>query len=178
MTPGVLGHGVVCGPDPAAFARNGPSLFADPVAWLVCDAVDRAVEESRQDLAGLRDQVGIIAVSEFATLGTMRSIAHTARNGRVSPLRFAGSNPGALAGVPCLSRGFRGPSLTLSMSPADGVEPAVAIASGLLSSGAASHLILAAHTVGVEHVARCVIVDETVDPCGWLEVRRLLTAEG
>jgi hypothetical protein len=178
MTPGVLGYGVVRGADPAAFARNGPSLFADPVAWLVCGAVESAIEECQQDLAGSRDHVGIIAISEFATLDTMRSIAATAGNGRVSPLRFAGSNPGALAGVSCISRGFRGPALTLSMCPADGVEPAVAIASGLLASGSASHLVLAAHAAAVEHVARCVIVSEAVDPRGWLEVRRLLTAKG
>jgi hypothetical protein len=174
MTSGMLGRSALRCADPAAFSRNGPSLYADPVAWLVCTAVEAATEECADELA--RDNVGVLVVSEFATLTTMRSIASGAARGRVSPLRFAGANPAVVAGLACITLGFRGPSLVLSMPPASGVAPAVTVASGLLSSGAASHLVLVAHSVTTEHAVTCVIVDERVSSDDWLDVRRHLTA--
>lgn len=174
MRSGVLGRATVRAADPAAFARNGPSLFADPVAWLVCGAVEAALEDRAGEPAGPRDHVGVIVISEFATLVTMRSITGSARNGRVSPLRFAGANPAVVAGLACLTLGLRGPALTLSMHPADGAEPAIAVASGLLCSGAASQVVLAAHAVTTEHVAACVIVDRAARPQDWQDARRYL----
>lgn len=164
-----MGHGTARAADPAAFAHNSPSLFADPVAWLV----SAAVEKCAHLVAGAPDRVGVIAVSEFATLVTMRAIARTASKGRMSPLRFAGANPGALAGLTCLRWGFRGPAMTLSMNPVDGVDTALVLANGLLSSGAAEHMVLATHTVAGEHTAHCVVVCRPVGP----EVRSLLLCE-
>jgi hypothetical protein len=166
VTPGVIGHGTARAADPAVFAHNSPSLFADPVAWLV----SAAVEKCAHVVAGAPDGVGVIAVSEFATLLTMRAIARTASKGRVSPLRFAGANPGALAGLTCLRWGFRGPAMTLSMNPEHGVDTALVLANGLLSAGAAEYMVLATHAVAGEHIARCVVLCLPVGP----EVRGLL----
>lgn len=178
MTAGVLGRSVLHCADPAAFARNAPSLFADPVAWLVCAAAEAATAQCAEVLARSRDDVGVLVVSEFATLTTMRSIAGSARRGRVSPLRFAGANPALVAGLVCIRQGFRGPALTLSMPVASGVGTAAAVAGGLLSSGAAGHLVLAAHTATTGHTAACVVVDGRVRPEDWLDVRAHLTAPG
>jgi hypothetical protein len=178
MRAGVLGRSVLHCADPAVFARNSPSLFADPVAWLVCAAVEAATEECADELSHAREDVGVIVVSEFATLTTMRSVAGGAAHGRVSPLRFAGANPAVVAGLACITLGFRGPTLTLSMSPADGVGPAAAVASSVLSSGAAGHLVLAAHQVTDEHVATCVVVGTRMRPADWRDVRRHLAMSG
>jgi hypothetical protein len=173
----MIGRATVRCADPATFARNSPSLFADPVAWLICAAFEAATGDNAAELAGAREDVGLIVISEFATTITMRSIAEGAGRGRVSPLRFAGANPAVLAGLACIRWGLRGPSLTLSMRPADGVAPAAAVARGLLSSGAASHVGLVAHAAGTEHVAACVIVGGPARPVDWPDVCRYLTAD-
>ena len=48
---------------------------------------------------------------------TLTAIAGTAARGFVSPLRFAGANPGVLAGLACIRWKLRGPSLTFAMAP-------------------------------------------------------------
>lgn len=174
MTGAIIGYGTVRHPDPAHFAHNQPSFFADPVAWMVHAAVDQAVSGCAPELKTARDNVGVIVISEFATLITMRAVARTAARGRVSPLRFAGAGPSALTGLTCIRQRFRGPSLTLSMCPGDGTEPAAVVAGGWLSSGVASHVVLGAHLVSDAsiHVGTCVIIRSPVEPG---ELRRLLT---
>jgi len=159
MVP-VLGFASASAADPATFSRNAPSFYADPVAWLVATAVGRAVERCDHELTRVRDDVGVVVLSEVATLTTMRAIAAGAARGRVSPIRFAGASPGLLAGLTCLRWKFRGPNLMLSMSPADGAGPAVAVVRGWLASGAARSVVLGAHFVsdGGVHVANCAIV--------------------
>jgi Beta-ketoacyl synthase, N-terminal domain len=178
VTAGVLGRSVLHCADPAAYASNAPSMFADPVAWLVCAVAEEATGQCADVLARSRDDVGVLVVSEFATLTTMRSIAGSARRGRVSPLRFAGANPAVVAGLVCIRQGFRGPALTLSMPVATGVLAAAAVADGLLSSGAAGHLVLATHTAAAGHTAACAVVDRRVRPQGWPDVRAHLSAPG
>jgi hypothetical protein len=173
----VLAFATAGGADLAIFSRNARSLYADPVAWLIAAAVDRAAELAAgrygADLAATGDDVGVIAVSEIATLATMRAIAEAAPRGRVSPLRFAGANPSTLAGLTCMRSRYRGPTLTLTMDPAAGIGPAAAVARGFLASGAARYVVLAAHFVSGagKHVANCAIAGSGES----YDVHRLLT---
>ena len=145
---------VVCA-DPEAFSRNTPSLYADPVAWLAVETARRALDQA-PDVLDAREDTAVLAVSEYGTLDTMRGIAVRVRAGRVSPLRFAGANPGLLAGAVCLQWQLRGPSLTLTMPPELGAATAEAVACGWLRQGLARHVLLLTHELrGAEHAASC-----------------------
>jgi 3-oxoacyl-(acyl-carrier-protein) synthase len=120
--PTLLGRGEATLTDDLAARHSRPSFYADPAAWLAVEAVAAALDQAALDQAAAAvtaaaEEVGVLAVSATATTHTMRGIRRTAATGRVSPLRFAGANPGSLAGLVCLQYGFRGPSLTLSMHP-------------------------------------------------------------
>jgi 3-oxoacyl-(acyl-carrier-protein) synthase len=130
--------------------RNSPSLFADPLAWLVADAVAALLEGS----AAVRDETGIIVCSETATTETMRSLAASVPSGRLSPMRFAGANPGVVAGLSCIRLGLRGPSLVLTMPPDTGRAVAALMATGWIRDGCASAVVLVEHLVrdGGDHV--------------------------
>lgn len=125
--------------------RQRPSLYADPVAWLVLDAVDHAVRGSAEQPAP--ESTGHIVVSDHCTGHTMRQIAGGLTTGRISPLRFSGANPGAVCGFTCQLRGFTGPSATLSMAPETGLPVALALARAWLSGGAATHVLVSSHHV-------------------------------
>ncbi|RKT17040.1 hypothetical protein BX285_1404 [Streptomyces sp. 1114.5] len=158
----VAALGVARAANPAEYARNAPSFFADPVAWLVAAAVERALEASPDDLTAQPDHVGVVALSGDCSAITMAAVAASASRGMVSPLRFAGSNPGVLAGLPCIRWKFRGPTLTLSMPPEHGLPAAAVAASAWLRGGQARHVLIATHLVedGV-HVARCAVTRAT-----------------
>ncbi|SER90238.1 Beta-ketoacyl synthase, N-terminal domain [Lentzea xinjiangensis] len=168
----VLGLGSLIVVDPAVFDHNAPSFYADSVAWLVAEAVDRALGQAGDQVGEVSDEVGVVVISEVATTGTMHAIGLGAARGRVSPLRFAGANPGVLAGLTCIRRRFRGPSLVLSTSPAAALGAGVAVVRGWLDSAAARYVVLAAHfvTEAGEHVVNCAIVGEgkPVDLCSVL----------
>ncbi|GGQ65139.1 beta-ketoacyl synthase N-terminal-like domain-containing protein [Couchioplanes azureus] len=115
--PPLLGRGEVALTDDIAARHSRPSFYADPAAWLAVEAVAAALGEAGAAVAQAGEDVGVLAISATATTRTMRAIRRTAAAGRVSPLRFAGANPGSLAGLVCIEYGFRGPSLTLSMPP-------------------------------------------------------------
>ncbi|MFC3997261.1 hypothetical protein ACFOVU_15120 [Nocardiopsis sediminis] len=163
--PVAAGYGEVVTEDPAAHARNAPSLFADPLAWLMAEAAAAAVQDHGADLAAAGDQVGMVTVSETGTLDTMRAIAKATARGRVSPLKFAGANPGSLAGLTCIRQGFRGPTLALSMPPADGAPTAAALAAGWLARGSARYVLIGTHRQdGTVHAARCLILRAAPGP--------------
>lgn len=120
------------------------SLYADPLAWVAVDAVQAALD--RIPLA-LGSEVGVIAVSSVGTRRTMRQIAGSvARTGRVSPLRFAGANPGSLAGLPCIQFGFRGPSLLLTMAPGAAAPYVSALAQSWLDSHMCQYVAVIEHS--------------------------------
>jgi 3-oxoacyl-(acyl-carrier-protein) synthase len=136
--------------DLAAEGRRTVSFYADPVAWLVVSAVEAALAAAPDDVRRQAAEVGALAVSGHGTRHTMRSVAAAAERGRVSPLRFAGANPGSLAGLLCITLGFRGPSLLVCMPP-DAARAAVpVIASGWLTSGQCRYVAVAEHTVDGE----------------------------
>jgi hypothetical protein len=154
-----LAIGAADGPDPAAFARNGPSFFADPAAWLVTAAVADALDACPENVLARPDAAGVIVVTQRCTAVTLQAIARTAGRGMVSPLRFAGANPGILAGLPCITYQLRGPSLVLATDPATGVPAAAAVAASWLSLRQAAYVLVAVHLAREgQHAARCAVV--------------------
>ncbi|GAB3838675.1 beta-ketoacyl synthase N-terminal-like domain-containing protein [Kribbella italica] len=137
--------------------RRIPSLYVDPVAWLLLESAERAIGNNLDDVRG---EVAVLVVSTYATLDTMAGIAGTATSGRVSPLRFAGASPGGAASLTCLVHGFRGPSLLLTSGPESSWPVAVTMARSWLRTGAAVRVILSVHTVDAEagHQVRSVVV--------------------
>lgn len=150
--------------DLAACSRNIPSQYADPVAWLATAAVAQAIGQSSADVLGQPDDVGVLAVSDECTAVTLRDIAAGMRRGRISPLTFAGANPGSLAGLPCLRWRLRGPTMTLTMPPARARVAASAIVRFWLASGQARVVLELNHwrepTAGADdpHVVTCRIL--------------------
>jgi hypothetical protein len=153
------GAATVTAVDATTLTRNGPSFFADPAAWLVTAAVRDALDTCPEELLSTPDDVGIVVVSNECTARTMRDIASSTGKGLVSPLRFAGANPGVLAGLPCITWKLRGPTLTFSMDPAAAVEVAATVVTAWLRRGQARYVLIAAHRLDGElQLSRCVII--------------------
>ncbi|RBQ15296.1 coronafacic acid synthetase [Spongiactinospora rosea] len=134
-----------------------PSLYADPLAWLVVDAVEDALSTCSDELYEARDDVAVILISPLCTLLTMEAVARAAPGGRVSPLRFAGASPGGGGSLTCVARGFRGPSLTLATHPDRGLPVARTLVRSWLRSGQAAYAVVSAHEATAEggHRVRC-----------------------
>jgi hypothetical protein len=178
--------GAAAGPD-SAFTRNSPSFFADPAAWVVTAAVAEALAgataeireaiEARTGTAPV--STGIIVVSRQCTATTMRAIARTAGRGLVSPLRFAGANPGVLAGLPCITWRLRGPSLVLGTDAETAVPVAAVVARSWLGLGHATYVLVAVHSVSdAGHEARCAVVRSALPDEPGDELTALVAAAG
>ncbi|MFI7702664.1 hypothetical protein [Nonomuraea sp. NPDC049480] len=156
MEPVIVAHGEASAADPAEFSENRPSFFADPIAWLVAAAVERALDGVRLEPSA----AGIVVMSDAAALPTSRVIAGEARRGRVSPLRFAGANPGILAGLSCVRWGLRGPSLVLAGAFPKVADTGFAVARGWLQDGHARHVVCATYRTAPAdgHTAGCVVL--------------------
>src|SRR3569833_1409973 len=121
---------------------GAPVRSADASAWLVCDLVGRVL----RDWTGPREQVGVLGGSEYATGDTLRQVAVDVAKRAISPLRFVAASPGTLVGLSCLRYGLHGPSLLLTMPPADGV-PVARVLAGRWLTGAAPAVLLVTHRV-------------------------------
>jgi hypothetical protein len=144
--------------DPNQFSRNKSSNYADPVAWLAVEAARRALANMPADL-GAQDDTAVLAISAQCTIGTIHDIAARAQSGLLSPLHFAGANPGSLAGLVCMNWQFRGPSLALTMPPASGIGTALIVSRNWLRLGQARYVLIIAHEVGAAgHVASCSVL--------------------
>lgn len=128
-------------------SRRTVSLYADPLSWLVLEAVERAMDDAKRPSLPERRDMGHLVVSDICTLHTMRELAGGIPDGRMSPLRFAGANPGQVCGLSSMLFGLNGPSMVLSMPPAEGVRPALTILRGWLSEALATAVILSLHHV-------------------------------
>jgi 3-oxoacyl-(acyl-carrier-protein) synthase len=132
----------------AGFSANRPSFYADPLAWLVTAAIDDILRGLSAQSAVDPGEVGVVVVSSARSLPTAGLIAQSTARGRISPLRFAGGNPGILAGLACIQHGFRGPSMVLTAADAedlDTVDAALALASSWLISGHARSVFCVRH---------------------------------
>jgi hypothetical protein len=137
--------------DLAEVERRGPRKFADPAAWLVRSALERARPALPEDVA-----VGVIGISEVATRQTLRAVAADAAQGHSSPRRFVAAGPGTVIGLGCVEFGYTGPSLLLTMPEAPGRELAGVLAEDWLASEppAAGWVAIVSYTVDAPSVHR------------------------
>src|ERR671912_1135990 len=82
----VLGDGVARTAELTAGRQRAASFYADPVAWLVVDAVEAALESAAaadpaEPVRSGGADVGVLAVSEHGTLHTMSGLAPGAARG-------------------------------------------------------------------------------------------------
>nr|WP_176573594.1 beta-ketoacyl synthase N-terminal-like domain-containing protein [Nonomuraea pusilla] len=158
----VVGHGELLSEDPAARSADRPALYADPVAWLVAGAVEAVLDESGcgPDVLAARNDVAVIVLTGTQPLPTSSALAaQVAAQGRVSPRRFAGANPGILAGLTCIRWGLRGPSLVLAAADDGAVDAALTVAESWLGSGQARYVIAVRHqTHSGGHTVRCAVL--------------------
>jgi hypothetical protein len=136
--------------------RRIPNLYADPVSWLVLEAVDELGTGGR----AVPETTAMVLVSTYGTLETMSAIARAVPGGRLSPLRFAGASAGGPVSLACQAHGFRGPTLVITTAPAEGHPAALTMARHWLRSGAANHVVIAVHDHDPlrGHEVRCVLV--------------------
>ncbi|MBP2330540.1 hypothetical protein JOF56_010925 [Kibdelosporangium banguiense] len=154
----VLGHGGTDRAEPDG-RRRIPSMYVDPVSWLVLEAVDEALADCPDTVRQSPDEVAVMLVSTHATLHTMTEIAKAIPSGRLSPLRFAGASPGGAASLTCLVHKFRGPSLMMTTTPDEGWPAALTMARFWLRTGAATSVVLSAHTASDHgHRVRTVVL--------------------
>ncbi|MEU0334493.1 polyketide synthase [Streptomyces sp. NPDC006193] len=148
--------------DPGTARRRVAGTYADPVAWLMAEAVARALEECAGAAPQRGGEVGVIGVSEHATRHTLRALADAVPRGRLSPMRFAGAGPGSLVGVVCSAFGFHGPVSMLPMPLAPAVPAARALCGDWLLGDPpdAAHVLVVAHATTDEgkHRAHCLVV--------------------
>ncbi|NBE96635.1 coronafacic acid synthetase [Nonomuraea sp. KC401] len=144
--------------------RRIPSLYADPASWAVLEAVDEL-------WAGFPDEMqapettAMVLVSTHGTVDTMAEIARAAARGRLSPMRFAGASAGGPISLVCMVHGLRGPTLVITTDPANGLPAARTMARHWLRTGAASHVVVAAHDRDPlrGHEVRCVVAGPAPD---------------
>lgn len=164
LLPGtrVLGSATVTVEDPAEHSVNKPSFYADPAAWLVAETVDRALAHCDEPVLDAADDTGIVVMSATGSERTLRAIARSVPRSRVSPLRFAGANPGVLAGLPALRHGLRGPSLLLARDPDAATPVALTMIGGWLANGHARHVLLAGlRSTADGQSCRCLVLTGT-----------------
>lgn len=105
-------------------SRNRPSFYATPLAWAVANFTQLLIE----DEGGIvPHHTGMIVVSDECSLSTIRELSRMASQGTISPLRFAGASPSIVAGLSALEQGIRGPTVCLTMSPANATSAIVAL---------------------------------------------------
>ncbi len=123
-------------------SRNGPALFAAPLAWAVADFTRSLIGEGDAIPA---DRTAMIVVSDECSLGTIGELSRTAARGAISPLRFAGASPSIVAGLPALEQGIRGPTLCLTMPPRNASRAILALVDHWIRDSAIAAVIVIAH---------------------------------
>ncbi|WEH35108.1 hypothetical protein PZB75_18135 [Streptomyces sp. AM 4-1-1] len=158
----LVGDAVVDLADPGKAPRRIPSTYADPVAWMMADAVAAALDACGADAPAELSEVAVIGISEHATRHTLRAVAAGVPAGRMSPMRFAAAGPGSLVGVVCAVFGFQGPTLMLPMPVADAAVVTRAMITDWLTGDAASaaHVVVVTHECAEDgrHRARCFVL--------------------
>lgn len=160
----IVGHGMASTSDLSTYKpAQKASLYADPLSWLVLEAVEQAITEHRDVITSACSSVGHIAISDHCTLKTIHDISATLSSGHLSPLRFSGACPGMVIGLPSQFLRFSGPSIVWSM-PSDNMQIyAAALAQIWLDEGSATHVIITDHHVDESgHHIRSVVVTQNV----------------
>ncbi|MGA3081576.1 MAG: hypothetical protein ABSD44_09360 [Terracidiphilus sp.] len=117
--------------------------YADPAAWMTATAVAFALAEFGDLLAQWRHEIGIIAISDLGPAESMTRMQTDATTGFSSPLHYAASSPGTLAGVSCIAFGLRGPTMNLTMAAREGVPVALTLCAGWLGRKTARLMLVA-----------------------------------
>jgi hypothetical protein len=141
--------------------RRIPSLYADPASWTVLEAVDELWAGSPDQVRATPETAAMVLVSTYGTTDTMAAIACAVPGGRLSPLRFAGASAGGPISLVCLVHGFRGPTLTITTDPVDGLPAARTMARHWLRTGAARHVVVGVHShdPAEGHRVLCAVVE-------------------
>ena len=122
--------------------RNRPSFYATPVAWAAANFTQSLIEEEGGIVP---HHTGMIVVSDECSLSTIRDLSHTAAQGTISPLRFAGASPSIVAGLPALEQGIRGPTVCLTMPPPHASSAILALINYWIRYNGISSVIAIAH---------------------------------
>ncbi|MFF7530447.1 hypothetical protein [Streptomyces bobili] len=158
----VTGSATVETDDPGTVPRRVSGVYADPVAWLMTEAVAAALKACGDAAPENPEEVGVVAVAERATVRTLRALADAVPHGRISPMRFAGAGPGSVVGVVCSAFGFHGPASMLPMPLAPAVPLARALCGDWLLGDppGAAHVLVVTHGTTDEgkHQAHCLVV--------------------
>lgn len=154
----IVARAVIEAPCESAHAQRLRSKirYADPSSWLLVEAIDRAgLPGLLAGQAGRGEATAVVVVAPAGCPQAAADLAHQARGGAVSPLRYPAAGPSASLGLACIVFGLCGPTLTLTMPLADGVPRAIWLAQRYLERRDAELAIVAT----VESaVARCMIV--------------------
>jgi hypothetical protein len=130
----IVGEGEARKPQPELFDARLRAVvrYADPAAWISSAAVVQALDSVKVAVAAVRDEVGVVVVSDEGPQEAMQALDDLAVAGSSSPLRFPASNPGSLVGVTCILQGFRGPTMNITMPPVSGVPVGFTLAANWL----------------------------------------------
>ncbi len=140
----IMGKGEARQPQPELFDARLRTIvrYADPAAWICAVAVAQAVATMKEELTAVRDQVGVVVVSDLGPQETIQALDDAAAAGFSSPLRFPAGNPGSLVGVTCILNGFRGPTINFIMPPESGVPAGLVLAAGWLHRRICSFVVV------------------------------------
>ena len=156
-----LSHGEAAHPVREELPQRARRLvrYADPVAWQMATAANRALKGWSTRMQPFLNSVGLVSVSATGPSEALRHIASSAGAGLVSPLRFPAANAGTLAAVTCIAFEFRGPTLNLTMPCRSGVPKALEFADYWVSAQAISFVLVSSHIqlTASDHLARCVL---------------------
>jgi hypothetical protein len=133
---------------------------------VVATAAARAMAGARDAVAAAGEGVGVLVTSPRGPVETIAAVAQAAREGFSSPLRYPASNPGSLAGVTCIALGLRGPTLVLTMPPADGAAVGLVLGGRWIERGDVPLAVVAAcweRSPG-RPTARCVLLGRAAKP--------------
>jgi hypothetical protein len=158
--------------------------YADPASWITAAAIASAMEPVRDEIAAHHDRVGLVVTSADGPVEAIAAIRDAARSRSSSPIRFPASNPGSLAGIPCIAFGLRGPTLVLTLPADRGAPPALLLAEAWIAREVAAYVIVAAcGRAGDGPVARAIVLGAQGEPfergreAAWLASRSRVAEE-
>jgi hypothetical protein len=124
----VVGKAEAAEPQMDLFSAAARSVvrYADPLCWTAATAVARLLAAAPDAGKPIRHSTGLITISPHGPAQTIAAVAEASAAGFSSPLRYPASNPGALAGIICITHDLRGPTLNF-VTPASIALPAAAI---------------------------------------------------